>query len=184
MTEGVGGPSAVPSPAAFAASSPLIGRGGIRRLRAANGDEIPAYAGMTWLRGIHGDGDYAPSWRWGAEWIPAYAGMTIKEARRDDNGVRNGQQAQATRPRDGAQRAPSPHISSRLVIPAKAKPLSTPAREGGNLPLRAPSRPSTRKRPLPHRAPYFTPCPRPLPAPQLVDAHASALIRLTTRASP
>ena len=96
---------------------------------------------MTRRRGIHGDGACAPSWRWGAEWIPAYAGMTIKEARRDDNGMRNGQQAQATRPRDGAPRAPSPHISSRLVIPAKAEPLSTPAREGGILledrPLRA-----------------------------------------------
>ena len=40
-------PTAVPSPAAFAASSPLIGRGGIGRWRAANGGEVPAYAGMT-----------------------------------------------------------------------------------------------------------------------------------------
>ncbi len=34
-------PSAVPSPAAFAASSPLIGRGGIRRLRARMGAGFP-----------------------------------------------------------------------------------------------------------------------------------------------
>jgi len=37
-------PTAVPSPAAFAASSPLIGRGGMPALARL---WIPAYAGMT-----------------------------------------------------------------------------------------------------------------------------------------
>ena len=39
--------TAVPSPAAFAASSPLDRERGSRRWRASNGYEIPAFAGMT-----------------------------------------------------------------------------------------------------------------------------------------
>ncbi len=39
---------------------------GMRRLRASNGGEIPAYAGMTVM------GACAPQW----DEIPAYAGMT------------------------------------------------------------------------------------------------------------
>ena len=46
-TGGRRAPTPVPSPAAFAASSPLVGEGGLGACGAANGGEIPAYAGMT-----------------------------------------------------------------------------------------------------------------------------------------
>ena len=44
--QSVGVAPPVPSPAAFAASSPILGRGGLALAR-PKGGEIPAYAGMT-----------------------------------------------------------------------------------------------------------------------------------------
>ena len=71
-----------PHPPASSASSPLLGRGGIRGASRPDGGEIPAYAGMT------GQGALARLWipayagmtargRLRADWIPAYAGMTV-----------------------------------------------------------------------------------------------------------
>ena len=56
-------PIAVPSPAAFAASSPLIEREGFGACAPLD----------SCLRGNDDHGG-----RWGAEWIPAYAGMTVR----------------------------------------------------------------------------------------------------------
>ena len=69
-------PSAVPSPAAFAASSPLIGRGGC-------GACAPLDSGLRRNDGMLCKGLYKEreDWRLRAEWIPAFAGMTDKKAR-------------------------------------------------------------------------------------------------------
>ena len=52
----------------FAASSPLVGRGGSRRLRAGDGGGIPAYAGMT-VMGAGGEGGGMGRFPLSREWI-------------------------------------------------------------------------------------------------------------------
>ena len=112
-------PSAVPSPAAFAASSPLVGRGGIRRLRA---DDMRRNTAPRLVPRLVGRGGIR---RLRAEWIPAYAGMTVM----------------GSMGRDGAHRARLQYIPRRLIIPAKAAtpPYPPPASPPTFTPTSTPS---------------------------------------------